>query len=181
MFNPNKMKAKKMHGFRSQLEWQWALVFSQLGWEYKYEPKQFRLKNCSYLPDFLVNTDDGQEWFEVKQKASDEEIEKCRQLSEQVDGFVYLLEKYPSPRRGYKAFKDGEQYDDIWCFVYEGNRDVISDEVGWAFTLVKHCVSSYEAERDYALNQLKENGFLEEVAHHLEKQGWHDYLGGDSY
>ena len=49
--------------FRSRLEAQWSFVFTELNWNWEYEP--FDLNG--YIPDFIISFDDGNELLvEVK-------------------------------------------------------------------------------------------------------------------
>lgn len=52
---PIKTKYKSVT-FRSRLEARWAIFFDEIGWQWEYEPKKYRLKGgLLYVPDFRVN------------------------------------------------------------------------------------------------------------------------------
>jgi len=62
-----KSKPVTMFGckFRSQLEARWAMVFTELGVPWQYEPRPFRTEQGGYLPDFLVGKV-RPFWLEIK-------------------------------------------------------------------------------------------------------------------
>jgi len=53
--------------FRSRLEARWAMFFDSLKLKWYYEYQGFQIKNVWYVPDFLVITPSGNEyWIEIK-------------------------------------------------------------------------------------------------------------------
>ncbi len=66
--------------FRSKLEARWAVFFDRLGWNWQYEPKKFKLKSFSYIPDFYFPDIDC--YAEVKPlELNSLERKKCIELS----------------------------------------------------------------------------------------------------
>lgn len=55
------------HLFRSRLEARWAVFFTALGLEYRYEPEGFDLDGLYYLPDFYLPSQNL--WVEIKPTA----------------------------------------------------------------------------------------------------------------
>ena len=54
--------ARGLH-FRSRLEAQWSFVFTEMNWNWEYEPYDLN----GYIPDFIVTFEDGNELLvEVK-------------------------------------------------------------------------------------------------------------------
>ena len=91
--------------YRSRLEARWALFFNLIGLKVEYEAEGFDLGNSVwYLPVFYI-PDYG--YLEVKFKPTQQEIEKCRKLSE-LPCEVMLLEGTPN-HLPYRIFKDGEE------------------------------------------------------------------------
>lgn len=73
--------------FRSRLEARWAVFFDALDIAWEYEKEGFDLgKHGHYLPDFWLP--DINAWIEIKgQKASDQEIAKCRAFKRHLGGW----------------------------------------------------------------------------------------------
>lgn len=67
--NHGGVKAKPvfMYGcrFRSQLEARWAMVFTDVGVRWEYEPQVFRTEEGGYLPDFRIGVQKPW-WLEIK-------------------------------------------------------------------------------------------------------------------
>ena len=70
----------KGYHFRSRLEARYAVFFDALGLEWEYEVEGYDLGDAGYyLPDFFLPEHNS--WIEIKgNKASDSDIEKCKQL-----------------------------------------------------------------------------------------------------
>jgi hypothetical protein len=74
--------------FRSRLEARWAVFFDSLKIPYLYEPEGFELKNGTrYLPDFYLP--DSKQFFEVKGKMSDNDMEKIKSVIN--DGYSVVI------------------------------------------------------------------------------------------
>lgn len=73
--------------FRSRLEARWAVFFDALEISWEYEKEGFVLGEVGYyLPDFWLP--DINAWIEIKgQKASEQEIAKCRALKRHLGGW----------------------------------------------------------------------------------------------
>ena len=53
--------------FRSRLEARWAVFFTHMGLKWEYEPEGFDIDGVRYLPDFCVQTPQGEPvWYEIK-------------------------------------------------------------------------------------------------------------------
>lgn len=53
--------------FRSRTEARWAVAFDTLGWHWTYETEGYRGPAGLYLPDFAIETSDGEKcWWEIK-------------------------------------------------------------------------------------------------------------------
>jgi hypothetical protein len=60
--------------FRSRLEARWAVFFDKLGLKWEYEPEGFDIDGLWYLPDFRVQTPQGEPiWYEVKPEGAQED------------------------------------------------------------------------------------------------------------
>ena len=184
------MTAKRMAGFRSKNEFAWALAFDAASLKYIYERKTFQLSNGEYyLPDFYFPETGC--WAEIKTKADKHEIEKARLLSEELDvKEVVLLEKYPSYRRDYKSFINGQMFMAKFI-VFEGQ---IFDPRGLDSSLKKDMEDSIISFQDKRIGEqvscakhFSTNEFTAEYVksempswsktiNHLKNQGWHDYL-----
>lgn len=183
MFNPETMKAKRIAGFRSHLEFQWALAFDACGIEYLYEPKLFTLDDGThYLPDFYLPQ--THTWVEVKAKVSEEERSKAAEVAEQTESRVVIGKDIPSSGREYEWFRYdswreeyGESpklhFDSFGCELFFGDQN---DSKLWA---VKHLFHN-DSDGDYAKKMLFDSGVFEKTFSHLPKQGWHDYLDGEA-
>jgi hypothetical protein len=77
--------------FRSRTEARWAVFFSEVEEEYKYEPQGFNLNGTSYLPDFWLP--DLEIWVEVKpdRDYTLEELQKAQLLSEESRSVVAVV------------------------------------------------------------------------------------------
>jgi hypothetical protein len=61
----------KGYTFRSFLEIRWAVVFSEMGYAWQYEPRRFDMGNgTTYLPDFYI--EDLDMWVEIKPIRADD-------------------------------------------------------------------------------------------------------------
>jgi len=112
--------------FRSRIEARWAVFFTALGIEYRYEPEGYDLGNgIWYLPDFWLPKQ--KIWIEIKGvEPSPEEEEKAGALSRQSGKMVYILwgdiphpeilDGYyrPDPESGYAFFPDGGYDTQYW-------------------------------------------------------------------
>lgn len=60
--------------FRSKTEARYAAFFDEIGWHWQYEPIELN----GYLPDFLLNFEQGDLLFEVKGSVEDVEAAKAK-------------------------------------------------------------------------------------------------------
>lgn len=107
------------HRFRSRTEARWAVFFDELGIKWFYEHQGYSLENgVPYLPDFFFPEHNA--FAEVKGvDFSDDELEKCRQLSG-LGGMVFLLPGPPAAK-SYKFYQCGNEGCEI-IFMPRGNK-----------------------------------------------------------
>lgn len=175
--------------YRSFVEFQWALAFEKLGIDFIYEPQEFRITNPNYLPDFKIKkygilhlVDDSSRYedfpiCEVKQRATKEEIEKCRSLSCIFNTVpVIILEKYPSINRVYKGFKNGE----LKHFVFGGRsfRETSFTETPKKFSEREKCFYVDDDDVMRIIHEIKEGESIQSIRKVLNKpfkDGWRDW------
>lgn len=189
MYDPKTMKAQRIAGFRSKNEFAWALAFDGIGLEYLYEPKLFELSNDQYyLPDFYFPK--SKCFAEIKSKASVAEIDKAQLLSlnSNIDQVV-LLEGYPSFRRNFKAFIDGELLNTIFIISKGCVFDNRKYDCEWWKLKEKQLINSQAKKygsqvsnaKHFAIGEFTEKDLVntetwKATTNHLNNQGWHDYL-----
>lgn len=194
----------RIAGFRSLVEFEWALTFHACGIKYAYEPQLFTLQTGEqYLPDFYLITSDGLKcWAEIKvQHFKHEETKKCNLLSLGQSDPVIELRSFPSTGRLYDGWKDGEHFNvkfDSHSFAFGKNIQAKADEI---HSIVNAIQRAFDSQRNPSyqdmiklLQQGKGNEAwklvkpscregvvpFNEALTHLQKQGWHDYLAGDN-
>ena len=189
-------KPIRMGGFRSRVEFQWALVFEHFNIEYLYESEYFSLENrVNYLPDFRlpeVEKELGVPFFiEVKADTpSPEEYEKCRLLSIKVKGCVTIVHRAPSVRRVVTSYYNGRKFHTI--FKSNGHFKEVDYEVTPRVLRIQQefqemalvptggegqeFIARVKAFGEGLLDSLNETTEWQQAMTHLERQGWHDYL-----
>lgn len=126
----------KGYRFRSRTEARWAVFLEAQGIEFEYEPEGVILPSGPYLPDFRMTGfprkmpggfEHQDVWLEVKgTEPTDEERNKCVELSAETGALVLLAVRSPEPVFQIYMF-------DPW--FPEWHRDTISfmiDRMMWA-------------------------------------------------
>ena len=87
----------KGYRFRSRLEARWAIFFDMLNLKWDYEKEGYDMDGVRYLPDFFIDTGNGEGYFiEIKGKQPTEaEIKKCRALSVHYPTFLFVGQIQP--------------------------------------------------------------------------------------
>lgn len=122
--------------FRSRTEARWAIFFDACGIPWQYEPEGFELSGGKlYLPDFWLPA--FQAFFEVKGVIpTEEEREKCRDLSYITRRMVLLAEGQPEERFQIRIFIEGEEDEELWVIARDrcseaGFYLVAPDDMRW--------------------------------------------------
>lgn len=99
----------RIGGFRSFVEYKWAVTFEVFHWRYIYEPKNYDIPGTSgYLPDFYVN---NKFFFEVKAgKPETDEILKASELSKKIVEPVYIANGFKGDKTKFDEFINGQHY-----------------------------------------------------------------------
>lgn len=197
----------RIGGFRSLMEFEWALTFDTLGFDYWYEPRGFELyDDITYLPDFYFQDKTGNwNWGEVKARNFHyDEIRKCKLLSccyeanRENDHLVVLLKEFPSTGKKYDAFRcgfdlqvgfNGDEF--VSTSKWQPHAGITKDvnpkvlQVQRLFNKEKN--PNYSIMMGMLRNNMDpsltfKNQFpFAKTLHHLEKQGWDDYRINPDY
>jgi len=122
--------------FRSRSEARWAVLFSELGIDFEYEPQGFRIRNGNrkhyYLPDFIIGkastlkTKNCNVWLEVKGRMKKKDIPKIRALACQSEYPVVVVEGIPSNYNSQIFLSDGSNIKPVFLGVW-GDKLMVRD------------------------------------------------------
>jgi hypothetical protein len=112
--------------YRSRTEARWAVFFDCAGIRYQYEAEGFLIRTGCYLPDFWLPGLGF--FFEVKGgEPTDDEVEKCKALSETPGAEMLLAAGPPEERWQLLWFQGGEQREGRYIIA----RDRIVEAGFW--------------------------------------------------
>lgn len=120
--------------FRSRLEARWAILLTELGVKWRYEPEGYQLESGWYVPDFYLP--EGRCWLELKGvEPSDTEKRLCQDLARELDETVFLIVGPPDGQ-----VPDAKRTSGV-CFLWERHGPVEEhrkEGLGLLYLVAKH-------------------------------------------
>lgn len=173
----------RIGGFRSFVEFSNACFLEMSHTKYKYEKRRFTLPSGKqYLPDFET----ARCFIEIKSKEpTEEEKEKCRELSMIVSKQVGIIDGHWKSFKKYRVYQNGKETEKYFNGKYFVSRTPKNANVLNAryLTLQRQLgsasINNYELIERVLDNDKTLPDYIRKAAKHNRKNDWRDYRTGE--